>query len=88
MYLNVILQLIWVSKSLITLSAGKLRRSMRPTVPCQLAFVVEHQRTLGALQCWVLVHHCHVALQIANLSEHLSTVATGEIFNRHLKIVS
>ena len=50
--------------------------------------VVKHQGTLGALQLRVLVHHGHVALQVAYLWEHLSTVATWELFNCHLKSFS
>ena len=50
--------------------------------------VVKHLRTLGALQLRVLVHHGHVALQVAYLWEHLSTVATWELFNCHLKSFS
>lgn len=82
--LNVILQLVRVPKSLIALVAGELGSSVGPAVPGQLPLVVEHQGTFRTLQLGLLVHHFDVALPVADLGEHLATVATRELFEGHL----
>ena len=85
MNLNVILQLVRVPKSLIALVAGELGSSVGPAVPGQLPLVVEHQGTFRTLQLGLLVHHFDVALPVADLGEHLATVATRELFEGHLQ---
>ena len=86
-YLNVVLQLVRISKSLIALVAWVLRWAMIPTVSRQFSLVVEHHGTLGTLQRWILVHYGNVPFYVAYLRELLATMRTWELFHFHLKIV-
>ena len=86
-YLNVVLQLVRISKSLIALGTWELRWAMIPTVPCQFSLVVEHHGTLGTLQRWILVHYGNVPFYVAYLRELLATMRTWELFHFHLNIV-
>ena len=86
-FLNVVLQLVRISKSLIALVAWELRWAMIPTVPCEFSLVVEHHGTLGTLQRWILVHYGNVPFYVAYLRELLSTMGTWELFHFHLNIV-
>ena len=85
-YLNVVLQLVRISKSLIALCAGELRWAMIPTVSRQFSLVVEHHGTLGTLQRWILVHYGNVPFDVAYLRELLATMGTWELFYFHLNI--
>ena len=85
-YLNVVLQLVRISKSLIALGAGKLGWPMIPTVPRKFSLVVEHHGTLGTLQRWILVHYGNVSFDVAYLRELLATMRTWELFHFHLNI--
>ena len=86
-YLNVVLQLVRISKSLIALGTGELRGAMIPTVPCEFSLVVEHHGTLGTLQRWILVHYGNVPFYVAYLRELLATMRTWKLFHFHLNIV-
>ena len=86
-YLNVVLQLVRISKSLIALGTGELRGAMIPTVPREFSLVVEHHGTLGTLQRWILVHYGNVPFYVAYLRELLATMRTWELFHFHLNIV-
>ena len=85
-YLNVVLQLVRISKSLIALGAGKLGWPMIPTVPRKFSLVVEHHGTLGTLQRWILVHYGNVPFYVAYLRELLATMRTWKLFHFHLNI--